>query len=161
MLRSICLFFALILFQFYSVAAVVPIVTGQNNSPVTASFPLVSKAKPAFFERLQSKVLQNVIAKKIARLAKDKGESNKKLSTISLILGLAGVVFVFVPYVSILVLLLAPAAIVTGIIALKDNDDKRSRTKAIIGIVAGAVPLLVVIALLAIFTAGGFSFAFE
>ena len=161
MLRSLFLCFALMLFQFYGTAAVVPESARQGNPPATSLFPSLSKAKPAFFERLQRRVLQKVVTKKIARLAVDKHENKKKLSTISFILGLAGIAFVFVPYVSILVLLLAPAAIVTGIIALKDNEDKKSRTKAIIGIVAGAVPLLIIVALLAVFAVGGFSFAFE
>jgi uncharacterized membrane protein HdeD (DUF308 family) len=102
-----------------------------------------------------------VAIKKLAHLSEDKAKNKTKLATISFILGLAGIAFVFIPYVSILVLLLAPAAIVTGIIALKDNEDKKSRTKAIIGIVAGAVPLLIAVAIFAIFAVGGFSFAFE
>jgi hypothetical protein len=161
MLRALFLFSALILIQFSGMASSVPATTSQSNPLVTYSFPFSSKAKPAFFERLQGRVFQKIVTKKLSRLAKDKAESKKKLSTISFILGLAGIGFIFVPYLSILVLLLAPAAIVTGIIALKDNKDKNSRTKAIIGIVAGAVPLLVVVALFAVLSIGGFSFAFE
>ena len=161
MLRILFIFATLFLFQLNSSAAVVP-----QPAPAEGVFPLSAylqkpTQKQSFLTRLQSRLVQKVAVKKLAHISKDKADSKKKLATISFILGLAGIAFVFIPYVSILVLLLAPAAIVTGILALKDNEDKKSRTKAIIGIVAGAVPLLIAVAIFAIFAIGGFSFVFE
>ncbi|HVG42471.1 MAG TPA: hypothetical protein VM888_12730 [Chitinophagaceae bacterium] len=69
-------------------------------------------------------------------------------------------VLLFIPVANILVLLVAPAAIITGFIARKDNVNKPSKTRALIGIIAGFVPFLILLLFLAIFSLGGFSFGF-
>lgn len=75
---------------------------------------------------------------------------NKRLATWSMIMGIAGLVFLFVPYFSLISFLLLPAALITGIIALnRSNNFKNEREsgsgRAIAGIATGGAGLLIFI----------------
>jgi hypothetical protein len=165
MLRSItCLLFVLF-FQLTSSATVVPFLKDSStkkekdllHQPAFATPE--KKVKP--LEKLERKLAQKIIKKRLHQTDKYKAKSKKTLSTISLILGILGLALMFVPTLNILVLLVAPAAIITGFVARKDNEDKKSRLNALIGIIAGFVPFLIILILFAFFAIGGFSFAFE
>jgi hypothetical protein len=106
--------------------------------------------KGGFIKKLQYRLLQ----KKLAHLSRhvDEGTAPKKnlLSTIALLLGIIASVSLFISAIAGIALIAAPAALVTGIIALgkRYNNSKASRTKAIIAIVLGSV--IIFLALLAI-----------
>jgi hypothetical protein len=86
-------------------------------------------------------------------------QRNKRLATWSMVMGIAGIVFMFLPVVSALSILLLPAALVTGIIALNRsrNFEASSRnngsTNAIVGIVTGSVGVLILILAIALLVA--------
>lgn len=100
--------------------------------------------------------LLNKMAKKVNPFAIDKKSKKDKLSTIALILGLSALVILFITPINFLTIFLAPAAIVTGFIAKHNNPDKKSRTKAWIGIAAAMVPVLLVLFLLLFFSVFNF-----
>jgi hypothetical protein len=115
--------------------------------------------KMGLIRKLQLKLLQNRL-KYFSRHADD-GTTPKKnlLSTISLILGILGIVLALIPAgIGAIALIAAPAALVTGIIALgkRYNNNKASRTKAILGIVFGSVLIFFIIIAVIIIASGGF-----
>ena len=74
-------------------------------------------------------------------------EKQQKQATLSMIFGLTGLAFIFIPYAILLSIPLAIAAIILGFKSLKGN----SNTKGIIGVVAGfTIPLFLIIALIVI-----------
>ena len=100
-------------------------------------------------ERLKWKILQ----KKLKRINAEGNTSKDTVSTIALVTGIAGFVLLFLVPLAGFVLLLT--AIITGIIGRKNNENPKSRKKALIGLVLG----LLAVGLILIFSiayAGGF-----
>jgi len=104
-------------------------------------------APHTFSDRLKQKLVRKALRWQHKQHS-EKQTTKDTLALISLICGVAGILLLLVPYLSALTLLLAPAAIIMGIIALSKNHNPKSRTKAIIGIVAGTVPIILFIVLL-------------
>ncbi len=105
--------------------------------------------KMNLIERLQWKILQ----KKFKKIQAEGNSSKDTISAISLITGIAGFVTLFlVPIAGFLLLL---TAIITGIIGRKNNDNPKSRKKALIGLVLGLVAVGLIF-IFAIAYSGGF-----
>jgi hypothetical protein len=154
-----CMLFFLILLCLKGQAATSLVLTTSifqvKDSGITSSMLLVpSLDQPhksiGFIRKLQIKLLQNNLKHRAYRLDEVTPRKKNLLSTISLILGLAGAIAIFIPAISILGVIAGPAALVTGIIALgkKNNNSNASRWKAIAGLVLGAV--VIFLALLAL-----------
>jgi hypothetical protein len=74
---------------------------------------------------------------------------NKRLAMWSMIMGIAGFVFLFIPFLNILSPFLFPAALVTGIVTLNragkyENKKQSGFGKALAGIILGSVGILMV-----------------
>ncbi len=103
-----------------------------------------------FFQKLQVKFVQ----KKLAKRFNEEGKSNTQtLSTLALIFGSIALVAIFTP-ASILALLMAPAALVLGIIATGRKDHtKSSRTQALLGLIFGATTIAIALMAILLFVA--------
>lgn len=115
---------------------------------------MLTDRKMHLLERIQFKILQFKLSKKINANDDELTEKQKKQANLSFILGLSSIVLIFIPVIGVLALPAAILAIIFGSKSLKGN----SNTKGIIGIVAGGVMILlflVAIALLAVFLSGG------
>lgn len=131
-----------------------------KNSRLNHSLPSEHK-KVGFIQKLHYKLLH--LRGKDKTLKMDEGELPKRnvLSTISLILGIIGAVSLFIPAIAGVAFIAGLAALVTGIIALgkRRNNTKASRTIAIIGLVLGAIIILLgiigLILLVAFFSGSG------
>src|SRR4029077_16499721 len=97
-------------------------------------------------QKIELKLLQKKLRKKTDEDELDAKQQRK--ATLSLILGIAGFVFLFIPYVVILAIPLAILAIVFGASSM---NGKKSNTKSIVGIVLGGVTILLFILALAVF----------
>ena len=145
----------MLFFHLGSRAATVPAFTGD---PTPARVPALrlpnlkqieglSGKKLNFFQRLQMKLL----LKKLNKL-QVKGEPTarqKKQATWSMILGLCSILLIFFPFISVISIPMAIAAVVLGIMSLKGN----SNTQGIIGLVSGSLVLLLVLLVLVIVVA--------
>ena len=126
-----------------------------NDSVSTTDFSKQTQdftaQKMNLVQRLQWKILQRKF-KKLLPEVKDQ-KSKDTLSTIALISGVAGFVFLFLfPIVGFLLLL---NAIITGLVARKNNENPKSRKKALIGLILGLVAYGLIL-VFAIAYAGGF-----
>lgn len=110
--------------------------------------------QPKFITKLKRAMAAKLLRNQLRRAANPK--SKNTLSIISLIAGVLGLACLASIMLAPVALLLAPTAIVTGIVALHHNKDKGSRTQAIVGIIAGAVPVIFIIIVAIIFASGGF-----
>lgn len=107
-----------------------------------------TKKKASFIKKWQQKLL----AKAIKKGWLGEGEmtpKQKKWAKWSMILGLGGLVLLFIPYVSFVAI---PAAIVALIFGIKSVDGN-SNTQGIIGIIAGGLTLVLLIAAIALLVA--------
>lgn len=166
-------FLGLLLFQHTNLnAASVPQVTIQarpsTDSSISNNFlnsPSFYKApkKPGFLQKLEYKIVQKKVKRLLAHRADEPATRKNVLSTIALILGILAAVTLFIPAISVASLIAAPAALITGIIALGKsyNNSKGSRAKAIIGIVLGSIVIAFILAILIWFLSGGFILMFE
>lgn len=149
---KVVLFLFLTLFSLLSYAAITP----SDPVPAKGNFQKVTVKeverltgkKLNFFQKLQLRLVQSKPIKKLLRLGDEPmTERQKKWAEWSLILGLSSIALFFVafiPYVSILALLMIPAsilAVIFGIKSLKGN----SNTKGIIGIVTGGSVILITV----------------
>jgi len=157
------LFLVLFLCSF-SFAAVTPTGAGTVD-PQPSSF---QKIKAKDVEKITGKKLtllqkaylgaiQNRVVRKLLKLGDEPiTERQKKLATASLILGIASLALLFIPYVGILAI---PAGILAIIFGAKSTRGN-SNVKGIIGIVTGGVTLLIfliaIIWLFAFFSGGWF-----
>lgn len=132
----------------------------RNNSGDSVSIPAFARvavkekhayagSKMNFIQKLQWKIVQ----KKFRKTGFDKATSKDSLATIALIAGVAGFVLLFVVPIAGFVLLLT--AIITGILGKKNNENPKSRKKALIGLVLGLVAFGLILAF-AIAYSGGF-----
>ena len=102
-------------------------------------------------ERLEWKILQKKLKKNLGHPEVKK--SKDTISTIALITGVLGLILLFiVPGVGFILLLIG---IITGIIGLNNNDNPKSRRKALIGLIAGIVGVLLTLIALIAFVSGG------
>lgn len=76
-------------------------------------------------------------------------EHQKKQANWSMILGITSIVLLFIPYLALLALPAAVAAIILGIVSLKGN----SNTKGIIGLATGGTTILLFIIALVVIAA--------
>ncbi len=85
------------------------------------------------------------------QLSNDKTSHSTDIGLLSLIFGGGAFVLAIIPYIGLLSVPLAIAAIILGIIGL---GRKKGDTKSIIGLVLGSVFLLLIIVLIAAFSSG-------
>lgn len=143
-------FLILTLFSLASYAAVTP----ADPVPAKASFKKVTAKevekltgqKLTAFEKLKLKIVQSKVARKLLKFGDEPmTEQQKKWAKWSLLLGLSSIALffiAFIPYISIIALLMIPAsilAVIFGIKSLKGN----SNSKGIIGIVTGGSVILI------------------
>ena len=142
-MRLLFVFIALGLLLSKTNSAILPSVPTSpirpNASLPTTPFKTVSAKevqqltgrKMNLVERLRWKIVQ----KKIKKIQGDEKTSKDTLSTIALITGIVGFVLLF--FVPVAGLLLLLTAIITGILGRKNNQNQKSRNRALIGLVLG------------------------
>lgn len=107
-----------------------------------------TKKKTSFFNRWKQKILTKAISK--GWLGEGEiTEKQKRWAKWSMILGLAGLVLLFIPTVNIIAI---PAAIVALVFGIKSVEGN-SNTQGIIGIIAGGLTLVLLIAAIALLVA--------
>lgn len=122
----------------------------KQGSVLQQQITATSGYKMNFLHRLQWKWIQKKIKKKM-RLAEEVEKNKNTVSTIALICGVGGLVVLFlVPVLGFLMML---TGIVTGAIGMSNNSNKKSRIKALIGLVAGAAGIVLVGAFIIAFAA--------
>ena len=141
----------LLLFGFY----ILPAFAAVNPSTPIEKTPVfdLKKIKSKEIERLTGKKL-NFLQKIQLKLLQKKlrqnedgemTEKQKKKATWSMILGIASIVLLFIPFIGILALPAAVLALIFGVQSVKGN----SNSKSIIGIVTGSVTLVLFLIALA------------
>lgn len=135
-----------------------------SDNPVAQSVstasgtPTSSKAAEfTTYGKLKSLLLKNFTRKLTKRLAADEQDDislANKLGTWALITGIAGFVFMFIPYLGIASLALLPAAIILGAIGLsranKTSDPRKAgMVKSLIGLILGSAGVLLFLIALA------------
>jgi hypothetical protein len=155
MIRIITLLF-ISLFSMQSFAALVPpaAVTPPSLDFAKMKAKEIEKLtgkKLNFLQKIELKLLQKKLGKKGG--GDEITEKQKKKATLSMILGITSIVFLFIPYIGILAIPMAILAIIFGASSLKGN----SNAKSIVGIVTGGVTLfLFVLAVAVILAYSGF-----
>lgn len=135
--------------------------SGLKNNIALPQFTHRPYNKAGLLRKLQYKLALKRLKQLSNSFDDDIPHKRNVLSTISLILGILGLVVLFIPAIAGIAFIVAPAAFITGIIALgkRYNNSKASRAKAIIGLVLGALLILLgilgVILLVALFSNGG------
>lgn len=113
--------------------------------------------KPGLLQKLQIKLLQHKLKKALRQDEGSTTKATKVLSVISMVSsGLALVLLIAgwgVPF-----LILTLAGIITGIIALSNNNSRKHRTMAVLGLVVGGINII--LAILAVLIAISFFGAF-
>ena len=139
----------LTLFSLQTFAAVVPSAT---VTPPSLDFTKM-KAKEIekltgkklnLLQKIELKLLQKKLGKKTG--GDEMTEKQKKKASLSMILGIISIVFIFIPYIGILAIPMAILAIIFGASSMKGN----SNAKSIVGVVTGAVTLLLFVIALAV-----------
>ena len=103
-------------------------------------------------QKTELKLLQKKIKKRVLSASADQQHKKDVVSTIALIAGVLGIVTLFlVPGVAFVLML---AAIITGIIGISNNPNPKSRTRALIGLIAGIAGILLTLLALIIFLSG-------
>jgi hypothetical protein len=128
------------------------------TKPLLKNLLFTPHKKVGLIKRVQLKLLQKSLTH-FSRHAADGTKTKKNtLSTISLIFGILGLIALLIPAIGGIAIVAAPIALVTGIVALGKhyNNDKASRTKAIIGIVLGGVLIFFIMIALIVILSGGF-----
>lgn len=112
----------------------------------------VSTNESNFIKRLQQKVIEKRLKRYLSKI--EKGNSNTEtLSTLSLIFGAIAAVTIFTP-IGLVAVILGPAALILGIIALsRDNASKSAKTKALLGVIFGGVAVAILLLALAFIAA--------
>lgn len=107
----------------------------KNSDEVTPSI-FAHPKKVGFVKKLQYKILQKRLKYQLNK--SEEGTKTNGLSIVSLVLGLIGVIGLFVG-IGIIAFIPALAALITGLIALRKrkNINKGSRAMAIIGLILG------------------------
>ena len=103
-------------------------------------------------QKTELKLLQKKIKKRVLSASADQQHKKDVVSTIALIAGVLGIVTLFlVPGVAFVLML---AAIITGIIGISNNPNPKSRTRALIGLIAGIAGIILTLLALIIFLSG-------
>lgn len=111
----------------------------QHIVPVPPYRKLVQGKKPNFIQKAALRAMERKIVRKLKKGDDGNLRQKRTLGLIALISGIAGIVTLLtIPIVGVL---LIPTALVTGIIGLSNNTDKRSRTHSIIGVVLGSTAI--------------------
>jgi hypothetical protein len=148
MIRTITLLL-INLFALQTFAAVVP---SPTVTPPSLDF---TKMKAKEIEKLTGKKLNllqkielKLLQKKMGKKTGDDEmtEKQKKKASLSMILGITSIVFLFIPVIGILAIPMAILAIIFGASSMKGN----SNTKSIVGVVTGGVTLLLFVIALAV-----------
>lgn len=119
----------------------------QTLSP--KQFEKATGKKLRFKDRIAYRVLQWKLRKKGHEVI---DERQRKQGNLSLLFGIASVVFLFIPVLGILAPGLAIAAIVLGIMSLKGN----SNTAGIVGIICGGTVIFLFLLAIAVLAGGWF-----
>jgi hypothetical protein len=128
----------------------------KNPNAERTSWPAPHK-KMGFIRRMEYKFLEKRFKKYAAHQKTEAAPKNNALSTISLILGIIAAVTLFIPTAGVVALIAAPAALITGIIALSKNynNNKSSRAQAIIGVTLGSIIIALFFVAIIVFLSGG------
>lgn len=118
-----------------------------STSPPVATRPLAGK-KQTWYERLQQKILQKKLKKRIASGGSEISMTKKVLSVLSLACGALGIILLLFP-LSNAIAFAWLGAILTGLIALPRNRSKKHRTMALVGILLGVVGMLLFVLIIA------------
>lgn len=97
--------------------------------------------KLGMLQKLQVKILQKKLKKQLRSEDDSTSSSTKALSVISLVTSGLGLILLFTA-ASGAFLIFALAGVVTGIIALSNNNSRQHRTMAILGLVLGGVAII-------------------
>lgn len=149
MIKSITITVTLLLLVLQTFAASRPTTNSAfayHNNDSLLRPALFQPGKRTFANQLKQKLVRKAL-RQYRKHTSEAQSTKDTLALISLICGVASVVVLLIPTMSVLALLLSPAAIVMGIVALSKNRNPKSRTQAIIGIITGAIPILLVVLL--------------
>jgi hypothetical protein len=129
-------------------AALPPGVMKMIETLTPKQFEKATGKKLRFKDRIAYRLLQWKLRKQHHN---EVDEVHRKQGHLSLLLGIASVVFLFIPEIGILSIGLAIAAIVLGILSLRGN----SNTPGVIGIVCGGTVLFAVLLAVIVLTSSG------
>jgi hypothetical protein len=132
-------------------AAIIPVVPDRTADSTLAG--VLSTLTPQAIEqatgrkmgrlrKLQLKILQKKLRKQVLSDKKPTTRSTKVLSVISMITGALGLI-ALLSGLGFFLFLFTIASIITGIIALSNNDSKKHRTMAILGLVLGGITIAI------------------
>lgn len=125
-----------------------------SRDSLSVSFPQFSitpapaTAHPAGKKlRWLHKLEYKIALHRLNRHASDSAGRKNILSTVSLLSGIGAVILIFISPVAVAGLILAPIAIITGILGLSRHQPQTnsSHTKSVIGIVLGGLTILLVV----------------
>ena len=105
-----------------------------------------------FVERIQLKLFQKKLLKHSPEENGEPTAKQRKQGKISMILGISSIALLLIPYIGILSIPAAIAALVLGIKSLKGN----SNTQGIVGLITGSVTLFIILIAILIVASGGF-----
>jgi hypothetical protein len=160
MKKAMLLLLALLIFccSFSSTPVSTPAHSDNFTSMPPALVKIITTLSPREFEKATGKKLRfkdtsvyRVLQWKLRKKGHDViDERQRKQGNLSLILGIAAVVFLFIPVLGILSPGLAIAAIVLGIMSLKGN----SNTAGIVGIICGGTVIFLFLLAVAVLAGG-------
>ena len=140
-------------------------VSSATHSYSTASLPpsvvkMIQLLSPREFEkatgkklRLKDRIAYRILQWKLRKKGHEViDERQRKQGNLSLVFGIASVVFLFIPVLGILSPGLAIAAVVLGIMSLKGN----SNTAGIVGIICGGTTIFLFLLAIAVLAGGWF-----
>jgi len=161
MKRTVLLLSALFIFccSFSSTPVFAPARSSDLSALPSNVLKMVQTLSPRQFEKATGKKLRfkEKIAYRILQWKLRKGhhdeidEKQRKQGNLSLVFGIASVVFLFIPILGILAPGLAIAAIVLGIMSLKGNTN----TAGIVGIICGGAVIFIFLLAVAILSSSG------
>lgn len=112
----------------------------------------ITGKKLNFVERIQLKFFQKKLLKHSPEEGGEPTAKQKKQGKISMILGISSIVLLLIPYVGLLSIPAAIAAMVLGIKSIKGN----SNTQGLIGLITGSATLFIILIAILIVASGGF-----
>ncbi len=128
----------------------VPLNKLMSSTP--AEIEKITGKKLNFVERIQLKLFQKKILKYSPEEGGEPTAKQKKQGKLSMILGISSILLLLIPYVGILSIPAAIAAMVLGIKSIKGN----SNTQGIIGLITGSVTLFIILIAILVIASGGF-----
>lgn len=112
------------------------------------------KKKNHFFQKIRNRIAQQKWASSFASDRGEPTEKQKKLGKLSMIFGISSFALLFIPYVGILSIPAAIAALVLGLKSIKGN----SNTQGLIGVITGSAVLFIIAIAIVVILSGGYWF---